>query len=65
LDVFGTPLVIEPWPGQLSRNAGPLPLRQLDRRIGLTRASTQPLDDPGGAELKRVRLSRASAQTSW
>jgi hypothetical protein len=40
LDFFGVPLVIEPSPGQLSRDAGLLPIRQLDDRIGLTRAST-------------------------
>jgi hypothetical protein len=36
LDFFGTPLVIEPSPGQLSR-AELLPLRQFGQRIGLTR----------------------------
>jgi hypothetical protein len=38
LDFFGTPLVIEPSAGQLSSDAGLLPLRQFDQRIGLTRA---------------------------
>ena len=36
LDFFGTPLVIEPSPGQLSSDAGLLPVRQFDQRIGLT-----------------------------
>ena len=38
LDFFGTPLAIEPSPGQLSGDAGLLPVRQFDQRIGLTRA---------------------------
>ena len=36
LDFFGTPLVIEPSPGQLSSDAGLLPARQFDQRIGRT-----------------------------
>jgi hypothetical protein len=36
LDFFGTPLVIEPSPGQLASDAGPLLVRQLDPRVGLT-----------------------------
>ena len=60
VDVFGTPLVIEPWPGQLSCNAGLLRLCQLDHAIGLTPAFTQTLDDPGGADLTRVLFSRPS-----
>jgi hypothetical protein len=44
--LFGTPLVIEPSPGQLSGDAGPLPVRQFDQRIGLTRAFAEALDDP-------------------
>jgi hypothetical protein len=46
LDFFGTPLVIEPSPGQLSGDAGLLPIRQFDQRIGLTRAFAEALDDP-------------------
>jgi hypothetical protein len=45
LDFFGTPLVIEPCPGQLSGDAGLLPIRQFDQRIGLTRAFAEALDD--------------------
>jgi hypothetical protein len=33
LDSFGTPLVLGPSPGQLSRDAGHLPVRQFDQRI--------------------------------
>lgn len=48
------PLVIEPSPGQLSSDAGLLPIRQLDRRVGLTRSNAwardpdlaDPLDSP-------------------
>jgi hypothetical protein len=46
LDFFGTPIVIEPSPGQLASDAGLLPVRQFDERIGLTRAFTNALDDP-------------------
>src|SRR5262245_50283973 len=51
LDFFGTPLVIEPSAGQLSGDAGLLPLRQFDQRIGLTRAFTDALDDPRDPDL--------------
>jgi hypothetical protein len=46
LDFFGTPLVIEPSPGQLSSDAGLLPIRQFDQRIGLTQSFAEALDDP-------------------
>src|SRR5215470_9793382 len=46
LDFFGTPLVIEPSPGQLSSDAGLLPVRQFDQHIGLTRTFADALDDP-------------------
>ena len=46
LDFFGTPLVIEPSVGQLSGDAGLLPIRQFDDRTGLTRAFADALDDP-------------------
>src|SRR5262245_20807647 len=51
LDFFGTPLVIEPSAGQLSSDAGLLPIRQFDDRIGLTRAFTDALDDPRDPDL--------------
>jgi hypothetical protein len=51
LDFFGTPLVIEPSPGQLSSDAGLLPVRQFDQRIGLTRAFAEALDDPRDPDL--------------
>jgi hypothetical protein len=46
LRFFGTPLVIAPSPGQLSGDAGLLPIRQFDRYIGLTQAFAEALDDP-------------------
>src|SRR5690349_7281288 len=46
LGFLGTPLVIEPSPGQLSSDAGLLPVRQFDDRIGLTRTFAEALDDP-------------------
>ena len=51
LDFFGTPMVIEPSPGQLSGDAGLLPIRQFDQRVGLTRAFADALDDPRDADL--------------
>jgi hypothetical protein len=51
LDFCGTPLVIEPSSGQLSSDAGLLPLRQFDQRSGLTRANTCALDDPRDPDL--------------
>jgi hypothetical protein len=46
LDLFGTPLVVEPSPGQLPGDAGLLPVRQFDLRVGLPRANACALDDP-------------------
>jgi hypothetical protein len=51
LDFFGKPLVLEPSPGQLSSDAGLLPIRQFDQRIGLTRAFADTLDDPRDPDL--------------
>jgi hypothetical protein len=51
LDFFGSPIVIEPSPGQLSSDAGLLPIRQFDQRIGLTRAVADALDDPRDPDL--------------
>jgi hypothetical protein len=49
--LFGTPLVTEPSPGQLSGDAGLLPVRQFDQRIGLTQAFAATLDDPRDPDL--------------
>jgi hypothetical protein len=46
LGFFGTPLVIEPSPGRLSGDAGLLPIRQYDERVGLTQTFADALDDP-------------------
>jgi hypothetical protein len=51
LDFFGTPIVIEPSPGQLSSDAGLLPVRQFDEQIGLTRTFANALDDPRDPDL--------------
>ena len=46
LAFFGTTLMIEPSPDQLSGDAGLLPIRQFDQCIGLTQAFAEALDDP-------------------
>jgi hypothetical protein len=51
LDFFGTPLAIELSPGQLSSDAGLLPIREFDQRIGLTRAFADALDYPRAPDL--------------
>ena len=51
LDFFGMLIVIEPSPGQLSSDAGLLPIRQFDERIGLTQAFADALDDPRDSAL--------------
>jgi hypothetical protein len=51
LDFFGAPLVLEPSPGQLSSDAGLVPIGQFDQRIGLTRAFAEALDDPRDPDL--------------
>src|SRR4051812_16067285 len=51
LDYFGTPLVMEPSASLLSGDAGLLPVRQFDQRIGLTRAFADALDDPRDPDL--------------
>jgi hypothetical protein len=51
LDYFGTPIVIEPPASLLSGDAGLLPIRRFDQRIGLTRAFAEALDDPRDPDL--------------
>src|SRR6516164_4985894 len=51
LDFFGPPLVIELSQGQLSGDAGLLPIRQFDHRVGLTRAVAEALEDPRDPDL--------------
>jgi hypothetical protein len=65
LDFFGTPLVIEPSPGQLSGDAGLLPLRPFDRRIGLTRAFADALDDPRDSDLRCPPYRSQKALREW
>src|SRR5215831_8869343 len=45
------PLVIAPSSGQLSSDAGLLPLRPFDQRIGPSRAVAEALDDPRDPDL--------------
>ena len=51
LDFFGTPIVLEPSGGLLSSDAGLLPFRQLDERLGLTRSFAAVLNDPRDPDL--------------
>jgi hypothetical protein len=51
MDFFGTPITIEPSAGQLSGDAGLIPIREFDKRIGLTRANACALDDPRAPDL--------------
>ena len=51
LDFFGAPLIVEPSVGQLSGDAGLLPVRQFDQRIALTRSFAAALDDPRDPDL--------------
>ena len=51
LAFFGTALVIELSPGQLSGDAGLLPIRQFDERVGLTQSFAEALDDPRDPDL--------------
>jgi hypothetical protein len=45
------PIVLSPSPGQLSSDAGLLPIRQFDERIGFTQAFAEALDDPRDPDL--------------
>jgi hypothetical protein len=51
LDFFDRPLVLEPSRGQLRSDAGLLPFRQLDQRLGLTRDFAAVLNDPRDPDL--------------
>ena len=51
LNFFGAAIVIEPSSGQLSSDAGLLPVRQFDQRVGLTRSFADALDDPRDPDL--------------
>jgi hypothetical protein len=50
-DFFTLPVVVEPAAGQLTSDAGLLPFRQLDQRLGLTEAFAQALNDPRDPDL--------------
>ena len=40
------PIVVESWAGELTSDAGLLPICEFDERIGLTRAIAEALHDP-------------------
>jgi hypothetical protein len=66
LDSFDTPLVSEPSAGQLCSDAGLLPIRQFDQRIGPTRAFAEALDDPRDPDLtEHTFLSAPGSTASW
>jgi hypothetical protein len=56
IDFFGTPIVIEPSPGELSSDGGLLPIRQFGERIGLTATSARVLKDPRDPDLSAPTL---------
>jgi hypothetical protein len=63
LDLFSTPLVVEPSPGQPSSDAGLLPIRQFDERIAQTLAYAEAMDGPRATGLTEHSLSeRARAR---
>src|SRR5262249_54957175 len=65
LDIFGAPLVLKPSEGQLSGDAGLLPVRQFDQRIGLTRAFAAALDDPHDPDLTAHTILGDGPQPRW
>jgi hypothetical protein len=64
LDFFGTPLILEPSPGQLSGDAGLLPVRQFDERIGLTRPTPRPWTVPAAPASRGTASPRVPAPAS-
>ena len=63
LNFFGTPLAIEPSPGQLSGDAGLLLIRPFGQCIGLTQANACPLSDRHQPELtQRTYLEMGRAR---
>jgi hypothetical protein len=59
LDFFGTPLVLEPSPGQLSSDGGLLPIRHFDERIGL---APRPWTVPAPPGLRSTASPRGPAR---
>ena len=56
LSFFGTPLVIEPSPGQLSSDAGLLPIRYFDQRMGFAPVFVRTIDDPCNPDRTKHRF---------
>jgi hypothetical protein len=65
LNFLGMPLVVEPSAGQLSDDAGLLPIRQLDQRIGLTPAYAESGNGPFAAGLTEHSLSEGPRPRRW
>src|SRR5262249_28211091 len=61
--LFRTPLVIEPSPGQLTGDAGLLPVRPFTEQTGLTRANACALDDPRDPDLWRRRRTSGGVRS--
>jgi Transposase DDE domain group 1 len=62
LDFFATPVLVEPSHGQLTSDAGLLPFRQLDERLGLTRQFADALTDrrdPDAIDHTYLEMTRA------
>jgi hypothetical protein len=64
-DFFGTPLIIERSPGQLSGEAGLLPVRQFDQHIRLTQAIAEALDDPRDPDLTKHGFLEMVRSRGW
>src|SRR5262245_54611564 len=56
LNFFCTPLVLEPSPGQLSGDAGLLPIRYFDQRIGFAPVFVRTIDDPRNPDRTKHRF---------
>jgi hypothetical protein len=57
----GTPLVVEPSPSQFRSDAGLLPIRQLDGKIGLTQAFADARDSRDAERTEHTFLGMARA----
>ena len=65
LNLFSMRLVVEPSAGQFSGNAGLLPIRQFEQRIGMTRAYAKAVDGPRATGLTEHSLSESARARRW
>jgi hypothetical protein len=65
LNFFRTPLAIAPSSGQLSSEAGLLPIRRFDQRIGRTRAFADALDAPARPRQTLQQSANGSTRGEW